>query len=58
MYIHVAENLQEELNHLREKSLDLDNDKVGFILSQLIRIVGDVIAYLPKEDIEEIENDI
>lgn len=58
MYIHVAENLQEELNRLREKALDLDDDKVGFILSRLIRIVGDVIAYLPKENIEEIENDI
>ena len=53
MYIHVAENLQEELNNLREKALDLNDDKVGFILSRLIRIVGDVIAYSPKENIEE-----
>lgn len=57
MYIHVAENLQEELNHLREKALDLDDDKVGFILSRLIRIVGDVIAYSPKENIVDLRKE-
>lgn len=49
MYIHIAENLQDELNRLREKALDLNDDKAGYILFQLIRIVGDVIAYSPKE---------
>lgn len=52
MYIHIAENLQDELNHLREKALDLNDDKAGYILFQLIRIVGDAIAYLPKENFE------
>lgn len=56
MYIHIAENLQDELNHLREKALDLNDDKAGYILFQLIRIIGDVIAYSPKENIEETEN--
>lgn len=52
MYINIAENLQDELNHLREKALDLNDDKAGYILFQLIRIVGDVIAYSPKENFE------
>ena len=52
-----AENLQEELNRLREMTLTFDDDKVGFILFKLIRIVKDIIAYLPKENIKEIENE-
>lgn len=53
MDVNRAENLREELINLREKALDLGDSNVGLILSRLIRIVCDVIAYLPKENNKE-----
>ena len=40
-----------DLEKLRDMSFDLDDMRTGIIISRLIKVVEDVIAYIPKEGI-------
>lgn len=44
-----SDALIEELINLREDSLDIENKTTAKILYRLIRIVRDIIEWLPKE---------